>query len=208
MEKRIYFVRHGESEGNAGVMRQPLDSPLTKKGAEQAAFIAKRVARLPFDALISSTLKRAVETAHMIEEETGKTTEYSDLFVERRRPSITYGILKTDPIGLAADREVTENFDKPGYRHSDEENFDDLKARAAAALAYLLERPEQRLVVVTHGFFLRIVAAYAIFGSRLTGHECEQVIRTLRMENTGLTILDQTGQGWIMRTWNDHAHLG
>jgi len=208
MEKRIYFVRHGESEGNAGPMRQSLDCPLTERGREQAEFVAARVTKIPFELLVSSTLERAKETAGTIHIKTGANIVYSDLFVERRRPSITYGIEKSDPVGLEADREVAKHFTDPGYRHSDEENFDDLKARAENALSFLLSRPEQSIVVVTHGFFLRILAAVAVFGPELTSYECGQFIRALRMENTGLSVMEHSDEGWTLPIWNDHAHLG
>jgi broad specificity phosphatase PhoE len=63
-------------------MFQPPTSPLTEKGQEQAQMIAKRAARLYFDALISSPFTRARETAEAIARATEAGIEYSDLFVE------------------------------------------------------------------------------------------------------------------------------
>jgi len=71
--KRIYFVRHGESESNAGGIRSGPDTPLTQRGYEQAEQIARRCANLPVEVLISSSMLRAQETAKIISEKIGKT---------------------------------------------------------------------------------------------------------------------------------------
>lgn len=68
-EPAIYFMRHGQSLANArGLVAGQLDSPLTELGRQQAE-AAGRVALaegLKFDAIISSDLKRAAETARIV----------------------------------------------------------------------------------------------------------------------------------------------
>jgi probable phosphoglycerate mutase len=162
---KVYFVRHGESEGNVGSIRQGPHSPLTKHGRKQANFIADRVARLEVDTLVSSTMKRAVETAEIIGQRIEKPFETSELFIERRRPKEQIGNAKNSPLALEAETAIIQNFTVPGFRYSDEENFDDLKKRAEAALEFLVQKSTNRVVVVTHGFFLRVLAAYAVFVS-------------------------------------------
>lgn len=209
--KKIYLIRHGESEGNIGPVRQTATAPLTKKGVEQARSVAERAANLPIQAIISSTMTRAKETAEAIAKNTSVPVEYSELFIERRRPSEVLGKPKDDPIAILAGKEIKEHFAKPGWRFSDEENFDDLKARALDALQHLAERPEQDILVVTHGFILRILVACVVFGKDLTGEECERFVRTFHMENTGITVLgydDVNANPWWLWVWNDHAHLG
>ena len=65
----IYLIRHGQSEGNAQELFQgQLDFALTPLGEQQARAFAgwlKRLA-LPWRALISSPLKRALQTAQLI----------------------------------------------------------------------------------------------------------------------------------------------
>lgn len=205
-------MRHGESEGNVGPIRQTAATPLTQRGIDQATFVAERVAKLPLDLLISSTMSRAKETAQIILEKISKPVEYDNLFVERRRPSEVLGKLKNDPIALIAEKEVKANFTKQGWRFSDEENFDDLKSRALEALEYLANRSEENILVVTHGFFLKIIIACVVFGKDLSGEECQRFIRTFHMENTGITVLgydeNERENPWWLWVWNDHAHLG
>lgn len=206
--KTIYLVRHGESEGNVGPIRQSDDSPLTERGREQARFIAGRIAKLAPDVLMSSTFVRAKETAAIIAEHYPISLEESELFGERRRPSIQLNRPKDDAEALAAEQAMIRHFTKEGYRHSDEENFDDLKQRGLEALTFLQNRPEQSIAAVTHGLFMRILLACAVFGESLTAPDCNHFIRAFQMENTGLTVLSCDDQGrWYVRTWNDHAHL-
>lgn len=209
--KNIYFVRHGESEGNVGPILQSFTTPLTPKGREQAEYIAERATKLPVEAIISSPMARARETAEIILVKVSKPIEYSDLFGERRRPAEIIGQPKDAPRSIEIKKIVEENFHLPTYRFSDEENFEDLKSRAKEALAYLAARPEDNVLVVTHGLFMRIVLAYVIHGEALTSEECVRFIHGLNMENTGLTILgyDATKRSpWWLWVWNDHAHLG
>lgn len=209
--KKVYFVRHGESEGNVGPIRQTLATPLTQKGKSQAQAVAIRCTSFPIDTIISSSMNRAKETAHIILDKVNKPIEYSDLFVERRRSSEVLGKPKNDPIALKIENEIETNFRKSGWRYSDEENFDDLKNRALDALQHLAEKPEENILVITHGLFLRIVMACVVFGNDLTGDECDQFIRAFHMENTGITVIDydEKEEGWTWRLWiwNDHAHL-
>ena len=210
--KKVYFVRHGESEGNAGPIRQISTTPLTKKGKSQAVFVARRCASLHVDVVISSTMTRAKETAGIVLEKILKPVEYSELFVERRRSSEVLGKPKDDQNSLDVEKIIEEKFHMPNFRFSDEENFEDLKDRARKALEHLAERPEENILVITHGFFMRIIMAYVLFGDALTGDECERCVRVFHMENTGITALvyNETDKKipWWLWIWNDHAHLG
>ncbi len=210
--KKIYFVRHGESDGNIGKSHQEATSSLTEKGRGQANFIAERCTKLLIELVISSTMNRAKQTAEVIVEKISKPIEYSDLFSERRRPKEQLGSLRDDPKALEAQEAITKNFAVPGFRFSDEENFDDLKERAGKALAHLKDRPESNILVVTHSFFMTTITAYAIFGEDLTALECRKFADKFHMENTGITILGFEEKGrkspWWLWVWNDHTHLG
>jgi broad specificity phosphatase PhoE len=187
--KVVYFVRHGQSIDNAGPVFQSPDSPLSAKGREQAHKIAHRVSKLSFETLIASPLHRAKETAEIISEATGKKPEFSDLFVERVKPTGINGKPHEDPIANALWREWEKSLYTPGMRVSDGENFDDLLIRANDALIFLENRPEQSMVVVTHGYFLRTIIARVLLGDSLTGPNFENLQRVASIENTGLTIL-------------------
>ncbi|MES2994919.1 MAG: histidine phosphatase family protein [Patescibacteria group bacterium] len=209
--KTIYFVRHGESEGNIGTHYQEESTPLSENGRAQAEAMADRAKRLTLDGIVASTMVRAQETAAAISLATGIPVVSTDLLIERRRPSEQVNQLKVSPAAVLAEEEIIKNSGIPGYRYSDEENFDELMERAALALSYLRDHPGQDLLVVTHGVFLRVLVTYAIFGEGTTEREFKGILNALTCSNTGLTVLKHDASRecpWSLLTWNDHAHLG
>jgi len=211
--KKVYLVRHGESEANVGNIYLGGETSLTDVGHEQAEFIAERASKLPVEVVIASTLLRAKQTAQHIVDKTGKLLETSDLFVERRSPSEYVGRPYSDSKTGEIDKVLDANFGKPGWRHSDEENFDDMKIRAKKAMEFLEARPESEILVVTHGLFLRMLVGTIVFGDEFTGREGLCLFKALKTKNTGLTVFEHDLQGerfggqWRMLVWNDHAHL-
>lgn len=212
IQKIVYFVRHGQSEDNVAPVFQSPDSPLNEKGKKQADSIAQRVSKLSFDALIASPFERAKQTAEAIAKVTGKQPEYSELFVERVKPTYINGKPYTDEKANNLWREWEKSLHTPGLRAEDGENFDDLVARADKALTFLRNRTEKSLVVVTHGYFLRTIVARVLLGNLLSGEAFRNIQRTAAMENTGLTVLQYRGSfeeqpAWRLWIYNDHAHL-
>lgn len=208
--KTVYFIRHGESETNTGGIRRGDETPLTEKGRKQADVIALRASKLPIDVLISSTMERAKDTAKSIAKKTGKSVEYSKLFVERVWPSWFTGRLRDDPEVAAAQKEMIRNFTDQNFKLADEENFEDMKKRAISALEYLKEREEEHIVVVTHGLFLRVMLATVIYGKDLSAHELDCILGGTVTENTGISIIKEDTKwklGWKLSVFNDHAHL-
>ncbi|WP_232663029.1 histidine phosphatase family protein [Pseudonocardia sp. TRM90224] len=65
--RRLVLLRHGQTDYNvAGRMQGHIDSMLTDSGRAQAAAVAPEIARLAPDLIISSDLKRAVDTADVV----------------------------------------------------------------------------------------------------------------------------------------------
>ncbi len=212
-EKVVYFVRHGESEHNIAPVFQAPDSPLSGRGRAQAEDVAERISCIAFEALISSPFQRAKETAEAIAKRTGKQPEYSPLFVERIKPTSIYGKHYEDKDANAIWKNWEKSLYASGLRIEDGENFDDLMARADQALAYLGNRPEKSIVVVTHGFFLRTIIARVLLGDSLSGATFRKMQKATETENTGITVLRYRGgfeeePVWRLWVYNDHAHLG
>lgn len=211
--KTVYFVRHGESEHNVAPVFQSPDVPINEKGRSQAVIIADRVASLSFDALISSTYKRARQTAEVIGGVTGKTPEYSELFVETKTPSYIHRKPYEDPKANELWRKWKESMYTPGLRAEDGENYDDVVARADHALRFLHERPEKSIVVVTHGTFLVTIIARVLLGGTLNAGSFKSFQKGMSVKNTGLTVLRyragfEEEPSWRLWIFNDHAHLG
>ncbi|MBI4080124.1 histidine phosphatase family protein [Candidatus Kaiserbacteria bacterium] len=218
--KTVYFVRHGESTANAGFPTyQGETSELTEKGREQAQFIAKRCKKLTVDVLMASTATRARQTAEFIAKEIGKELEVNELFTERKLPKELLGRSRTDPDANAMEDEWMRSFLADDLRVGSGENFADLKERVLQALEYLLQRPEKHILVASHGYFLHMVMAVVTLGESLTSAEFNRMAPAIWIDNTGITRLEYRDQvftridgerhkGWVLRVWNDHAHLG
>lgn len=213
--KTVYFVRHGEAENNIEQeVYQGVHAPLTDKGHDQARMIAARAALLPVEVLIASTVLRTQQTAEMISGKIGKGIMSSELFVERRAPSSLIGMRHDSAEAVRLHDAWEGSLFTPGKRILDGENFEDIKKRTADALSLLGDREESNILVVTHGFFLRAMTAYAIFGEVMTPAILRDFYFTLRTSNTGVTVFKKGPDGirdddaWRVLVWNDHSHLG
>ena len=211
-KKTIYFVRHGQSVDNALPVFQSINSPLSEKGMMQAKRIAQRLSIIEFEALIASPVQRAMETAGYISDITGKNIVFSDLFVERVKPHEINGKPWADEEASKIWREWEVTLYSPGQRISDGENYEDTITRVDHALAFLEERPETTIAVVTHGYFLRAIVARVLLGDNLTGRIMKRFQQRASVENTALTILDfkdvyEEEFAWRLRTLNDHSHF-
>jgi len=214
---KIYLVRHGESESNSSDIRQDEDCQLTQKGREQAEILAERFKNIPIDCLVVSTIIRAKQTAEIINRVINKPVlAFSDLFRERRDPSEFFGKEKYCPFVADVYDQINEKFGDKDWHYSDEENFYDFKARALKALEYLKTIDSENILVATHGFFMRMLIACAIFGQDLKPETYWRMMLSFKTFNTGITVLETNHKpfgladqpDWTLVTWNDHAHLG
>ena len=145
IEKTVYFIRHGQSEGNISNNYQSPESPLSEEGKTQAKIVAERIKKIAFDVLLSSPHTRTKETTDEIIKATNKIPEYSDLFVERIKPTFINGKSSDDKEAHAVAKEWNKSLYISGYKVEDGENFDEIVARADKALEFLLNRSEKNL---------------------------------------------------------------
>lgn len=214
MTKHIYFVRHGESDANKAGIRQGPDSTLSEEGQVQAERAGQRFKAFGIDHIVASPYTRTTQTAAIIHTHLHVPVEYSDLFRERKNPSEILGRTSDDPHAIEITKQLFENYHIPGKRYSDEENFEDLKERADAAVRFLEEHQAQNILVVSHGLFMRIFFARALFGEGLTSREFVKTAYSLSSHNTGIAHFEYDpervgwdNKGWLLKRWNDHAHL-
>ncbi len=211
--KRFYFVRHGQTKDNASNVYQSKDDELNENGRKQATLVAERFAAITADVIISSDFNRALETAEALVGSTGLPLIESPLFEEIRRPSDLIGQDKKLPSSKLIMDEIIENELRKDWHHTDEENLFEAIARAREALEYLCRRPEERIVVVAHEMFIKMLLA------GMAVEDDENAIKFYRMmryfmigDNTGITIAEYgnfpNGNKFRLRIWNDHAHLG
>jgi broad specificity phosphatase PhoE len=216
-DKVVYFIRHGESEANALGISQTATTPLSKKGKEQAKFLAERFSKLPVNVMLASTYTRAEETAKAIAEHVQAPLELHDFLIERRSPSVVVGKHYADEVAVKVNGEIFSRFGEADWRYSDEETYQEMYERASSVLRHIEKRPEHHIAVVTHGDFL-----FALISVLLAEYEQDPKLflyfkRTLAITNTGITLCryrpnddtqwEMRRANWRLITWNDHAHL-
>ena len=98
MAVEIYITRHGETQENiAGILQGWLDGTLSEQGRQQSEDLGKRLKKmgLVFDAIYSSDLGRARETAEIIKAQMGYERPVEYCFELRERDN---GMLNTKTI--------------------------------------------------------------------------------------------------------------
>jgi probable phosphoglycerate mutase len=142
---RFLLVRHGQSEWNAsGRWQGQADPPLTDLGRDQALHAARGIGMV--DAIYSSTLDRAAETAAIISAELGVGPVLADEALRERDAGEFSGLTRA---------EIDERF--PGYLANGDrppgwEHDEVLVARASAVLQRIAaEVGDGDVLVVTHG---------------------------------------------------------
>lgn len=80
----LYLVRHGETEDNVRqIMQGQTQGELTENGREQAAEVRELMRDWQIDAVVSSDLKRSVDTACIIAAPHGLAVDQTPLLRER-----------------------------------------------------------------------------------------------------------------------------
>ncbi|HEX9019521.1 MAG TPA: histidine phosphatase family protein [Anaerolineaceae bacterium] len=151
---RLYLVRHGENYANLTLefSHRKVDYSLTPKGQLQAAQTAAYLAGLGVDAVYSSPLKRAMETAQAIASPLGLAVISSEAFRE-----VNVGALEGQPptAALWAQHNTVIAAWRDGHpetRFPDGEDYPTLIARVRSGLIEVLrDRQDQNIVIVGHG---------------------------------------------------------
>ncbi len=205
----LYLVRHGESEGNLARRFQTHDEKLSILGQSQAKAVASRFAHTKVDFLLSSTMKRAMQTAEEIATVVGKDVIPEPLFAELTQPSEVVGKNHTDKNTAVVIEKITKNKHNPNYHYSDEENYFDFISRIDFALHKLENYGDnENVIVVAHGHVIRAIIGIVLFGTDLSSRNFDELIDNAITKNTGISIVQHSPErGWQLVTFNDHAHL-
>jgi broad specificity phosphatase PhoE len=135
---RLFIVRHGETKANErGIEAGPLDYPLTTKGVKEVSFIAKTLSKVQINAVYSSPVYRALETARIL-----------------ARPHR----LKVTTLKELTDAKIKPKYvGKKGRHHilttpdAFSETNNDLLDRTGRAIEIIKKAAEGNVIVVSHG---------------------------------------------------------
>jgi len=151
---KVFLIRHGEAAANVeGVPLGQNDSPLTERGKEQARKTGKFLKDKNIDALYSSDLGRAVETAEIISGEISLDVKTTPAFRELslgKWQGLSYEQLRAKSIALTK-KMKEKGIDEKEIRAPGGENTFDHRQRAIDKLEELVEKHEgENIVVVAH----------------------------------------------------------
>jgi broad specificity phosphatase PhoE len=157
----ILLARHGESDWNRSKRWQGFtDRPLTEVGRQQAAVLAERLEDTELDAVYSSDLRRARETAEVVARSKGLPVETTPDLREVDVGSWS-GLTRAEaearhPEGYARWLQGAEGWE-------DGETYGQLGERVVRSLQRIAkEHDGERVLVVAHGGTIRAVHAAAL----------------------------------------------
>lgn len=198
---KMIFVRHGETEWNQiGKYQGQTDIPLNSIGLMQAEKTAERLANESIQAIYSSDLARALQTAQIIADKHNLSVNPSKGLRE-----FNFGIWegktyqeinRENPELLKLWMEEPENLRIP-----EAETFPELNKRGMLVInELLLKHSEETILVVTHGGLLSTIFC-SILGIELNN------IRKFKQQNSAISIIDFFEQKSVLTLFNDACHL-
>jgi len=161
---RLTLVRHGETEWTEkNLLHGRLDSPLSMAGKQHAGMAASSLAGVTFDALYTSPLGRAMQTAAIL----GKSTGLTPIPLDGLR-EMDYGWSEGRPMYRVYPNGNRSSIFRPVMRLMillSGERLALFSGRVRSALEELIARhPGGRLLVVTHWGVLSLLMALMFEG--------------------------------------------
>ncbi len=201
MSKKIYIIRHGQTDYNLkGIVQgSGVDSSLNKKGREQAHSFFQQYKEIPFDKIYTSALRR-----------TGESVED---FLAKGIPSESLTGLNEISWGTKEGQRITPEEDayyhwmlnqwQLGQTHErieGGESPEDVSRRQDIALKRILNQLGSTILICMHGRAMRILLCKLL----------NYPLRCMDMfehENLCLYLLDSSESGFTVRKYNDTIHL-
>ena len=200
----FWVVRHGESTWNVeGRYQGQTDVPLSPLGVLQAASLAERLTGRHFDAVYSSDLRRAFQTAEAVAE---RLDGPPAVRVDPRLREIDVGQL-SGKLHAEIERDFPDYLaalarDPWAARRPGGESMADLAGRVDRTFRDLnAQHPGQCVLIFTHGGVVRAAVSLAL------GGEPRGSWARLSVTNTSVTRLLLEGPRGQLLTFNDAAHL-
>lgn len=195
----IYLIRHGRQ--NSALCN--VDVELAEEGYLQADLLGKRLASYEIDALYSSQLIRAVQTAEVI-----------NLYIRQQHnireniAEISFGDLEgktNEYIGehfadfKTEQMKLEEDIPYPGG-----ECGRDVFKRAMITMEEIIKSDKKNIAVVTHGGVIRALLA-GLLGLDMS----KKLLFAFSLENSSITelVYDEKCNRFYLQRFNDFAHL-
>ena len=199
-ETEIILIRHGETEWNSQQrMQGHSNSDLSLVGQAQIQALGQWMKNVPFDLIYSSDSLRAKQTAEAITQFSGHELQFDQRLREKN-----LGVFEGLTSEEARERhpEVFRLFKTAGSKYviDEGESTQQLQDRALEIVDEIrIKHPEERVLLVTHGGFIRVVMKHSL------GLSLETPTRFL-IRNTGVFRLVWEDK-WIVSQMGGVSHL-
>jgi len=199
-ETEIILIRHGETEWNSQQrMQGHSNSDLSSVGQAQIQALGQWMKNVPFDLIYSSDSLRAKQTAEAITQFSGHELQFDQRLREKN-----LGVFEGLTSEEARERhpEVFRLFKTAGSKYviDEGESTQQLQDRALEIVNEIrIKHPEERVLLVTHGGFIRVVMKHSL------GLSLETPTRFL-IRNTGVFRLEWEDK-WLVSQMGGVSHL-
>lgn len=199
--KIIYIVRHGQTDFNRlGIVQgSGVDSSLNATGWKQAWAFYEKYKDENFDAVLTSKLLRTHETMTPFIKDGLPWEQYEEI------NEICWGKhegKKSSPAMKKAFLELLEAWDHGHYdaRIGGGESAQEMWDRLSVFVDKLKRRPEERLLVCSHGRAMRCLMT-------ILSEDPIHKMKDYHHANTGLYLVDYTPDVFKFQLQNDVSHL-
>lgn len=188
---KVYFVRHGQSEGNiSGRHCSWAQVSLTERGKLDAAMAGRLLKGIPFDKVYTSDLIRTIQT---------KEIALPDLQHE------ALPVLREIWVGDLLGRKISDCIEEYGQAYLDNrrrtdysayggESREDLHRRIREFLAMLEQQNYENVAVFSHaGYISCIISAISDYAYEVAQLSCQ---------NGSVSVFEFTDGQWRMVSWN------
>ena len=198
---RIVLVRHGETEWNrVERFRGRVDVPLNETGHLQARAVARRLASWPLDAVYSSPLSRALDTAQPVAAARGLDLSVLDAVID-----VDYGdwagLSREEAQARFPDLFATWRDDPLLARFPHGESLEQVRQRSWGAISALCAtHPGKTLALVSHVVVNRVIICAAL---GLGGDGFWRI----GQDNAAISVLEALPGRYRLLLLNDTCHL-
>lgn len=199
---KLYLIRHGETEWNIQNRYQGnTDIPLSFVGKMQAQAIANRMKNFEIDAIYSSDLSRAYDTAQYIAKE-----KNIDVQIIPQLKEINFGEWEGFTISelekIYGDDYKRFFLEPHKYPFPGEGTMEAVQMRIKKALDRITFYNENsKIMIVSHGGILKVLIM-SLLNIDLSFY------KSFWLGNTSLSIIDKKDSDkWVLSLLNDRCHL-
>lgn len=203
----IFLIRHGQSEANVNFelsQEEILNCDLTENGRVEAAKLGDYLAlkNVGFDKIYSSSLPRAIQTAEICLKQLGLSTVINKVGE----------LIEFNPdLGNETNDKITTDYEKKNnqkgwYKKGKGESWIIAKNRVVnwflSEIIYNSKHADQNMniAIFAHGGSLKCILM-EIMGFNI------EFLEHLNIENTSVTKIEFSNQGWSIHSVNDTRHL-